>query len=537
MLDQQDVRSLFERQGEGAWTLLYDHVWETDRNSGLYCALAQPAFREKVLNSSSWDLRVTDGAPGFTQSWSEGRDVTTYLPVPSARDGVEPLVLVREYYGVAPAEVEIDQQFRLFHNMRFEAATGTYWKMQEDGARFAAIKIEGSRVLARSPYLKQYLAARQMDLVIFMDSKAWSTEAPDSTNSLEFRTDTYTGRLDYLEAWHASSERHGSRYLAKKVIPAGPVETCGIWPYEAEDSHYPEFIIGEDEHGRPRKFSCEPDRLANFFGANSGAPHYLSPVHFRREVLAKYYDNPELYEVADGRLRCASLWSVQIDNDLEDRVVVFLGDLGRDLPASERDHWRAYMVPPDAPISDTNARRSFLAQATDPQSLDLRFRRAYRQASRAWEAAKGWVLFREPVGADVHLLQQVRIPLNSSQNEFEEAIKLLAKLMSDSLNEKEILTRLPSRIENEKGISKLERYLRQEGYPEVERDIAYLRRVQELRSKVAAHLKGSDYEKSLTRLLGSDRGEQAIRILLRDGLTFLESIVLWLHTRQESPSG
>ena len=113
------------------------------------------------------------------------------------------------------------------------------------------------------------------------------------------------------------------------------------------------------------------------------------------------------------------------------------------------------------------------------------------------------------------------MPLNGTHNEFEEAIKLLGKLMSDALNESEIGKALPSRIDGEKGISKFERFLIRQGYPHVERDIKYLRRLQELRSKVSAHLKGRDYEKALTQNLGDDRGVPAIQRLLGEGVAFL----------------
>ena len=73
----------------------------------------------------------------------------------------------------------------------------------------------------------------------------------------------------------------------------------------------------------------------------------------------------------------------------------------------------------------------------------------------------------------------------------------MTKVLVDALNEKEIQKRLPDRIPDEKGISKLERWMSQEQYPSVEHDIAFLRRLQRLRSKLAAHRKGSDYAQVL----------------------------------------
>ena len=248
--------------------------------------------------------------------------------------------------------------------------------------------------------------------------------------------------------------------------------------------------------------------------------------------MQKYYAKPELYSVEDGRLWCARLWSVQIDNDHEDRVVLPRRPWP-DLPSAERDYWRGFMIAPDAKISESNLRRSFLNQFADSSALDLQFRRLYERANQAWAARYGWPLFREPKESDAYMLQQLRLPLNDSQNEFEEAIQLLAKLMSDAINEKEVQKLLPDKIENEKGISKLERLLTAEVYPPVTRDVAYLRRVQELRSKVTAHLKGSDYEKALTRNLDQRRGIEAIRWLLEDGITFLQSLTAWTQPTAE----
>jgi hypothetical protein len=56
----------------------------------------------------------------------------------------------------------------------------------------------------------------------------------------------------------------------------------------------------------------------------------------------------------------------------------FLGDLGRDLPSAERDYWRGFMITPDAKVSETNLRRSFLNQFADSSALDLQFRRLGR---------------------------------------------------------------------------------------------------------------------------------------------------------------
>jgi hypothetical protein len=99
--------------------------------------------------------------------------------------------------------------------------------------------------------------------------------------------------------------------------------------------------------------------------------------------------------------------------------------------------------------------------------------------------------------------------------------------MSDAINEKQVGKALADKIPDEKGISKLERFLTAAEYPHVERDISYLRTVQELRSRVTAHLKGSDYESMLGKNLGDRRGVEAIRWLLERGIAMLQGLAAW----------
>ncbi len=70
-----------------------------------------------------------------------------------------------------------------------------------------------------------------------------------------------------------------------------------------------------------------------------------------------------------------------------------------------------------------------------------------------------------------------------------------------------------------------------QGYLWVERDIKLRRDPQELRSKVSAHHKGSNYEKSLDKLIGQERGQRAAGRLLRRSLLMLESLNRWRASR------
>ena len=194
-------------------------------------------------------------------------------------------------------------------------------------------------------------------------------------------------------------------------MPPPPQNEAGVWPFEDQPKgDSVRFIVGIDDEGNNVEYTSDPDQLCELLWPNPAAPHYLTSIYFRREVLGKYFAEPERYEVTDGLLSCSSLWSCRIDNDLAAHVVVFLGDLGRNLPYEERLRSRQFNVPPEGGVSETNFRRSFLAQFTDAVAPDLSFRREYEALASAWQAMQGWPLFLPLSTGDSHLLTTVRNP-------------------------------------------------------------------------------------------------------------------------------
>jgi hypothetical protein len=57
---------------------------------------------------------------------------------------------------------------------------------------------------------------------------------------------------------------------------------------------YLDFVIGVDDEGAEISFTSDPSKLANHFGANPGAPNYLTPVSFRKNVLENYFAQPRV---------------------------------------------------------------------------------------------------------------------------------------------------------------------------------------------------------------------------------------------------
>ncbi|QWT23901.1 hypothetical protein KPL76_00110 [Subtercola sp. PAMC28395] len=493
-LKQSNERKTSLTNGSGPWTVVYDSWHDSgDKNGGRFAAFAATGYRKRAMESAGWDISVGGGFPGFSQHHEDGEWVSTYYRNIDGPD-LEPLVLVQEMYGVVPDAYLISEEFRLLMHLWEDKATGNFFSVSDDGSKELAIEFIGPQIRVRTPLLRRYQAARQLDLLLFSDTRVFVTtdEKPEAFAELNEEDHTENDSVVSMGVGDITLSRSQvfSRLLIKRILPPPPQEKSGIWPWDRDDEEYPEFIIDEDQDGRPVKFTCEEDKLANYFGKNPEAPHYLTPVSFKPEVLRRYYDDPSLYSIGDGRLSCGHLWGVQIDNGNPAAVMVFLGDIGRDIPSSHRDHWRAYNIPPVSKMSESTFRRSFLAQFAETENPEHLFKSAYLAIQAAWIEMWGWGLYREAGGGDAELIQRVRIPLNNTEAEFEAQLLALAKLLVDLLNESAIAADL-SPIKDEKGISKLKRFLEARGYEYVDRDIALLRHIQNLRSRIAAHTSGS----------------------------------------------
>lgn len=283
-LTQEDVQEYFLALGRGPWTVVYGS-WSSSKqdDGGVYCAFAPPSYRERAVGDPSWDLTVTDGRPGFSQGPGEnGELVTTYHREGDDDREVEPLVLLREFHGASPSYLEIVQEFRLFHNLWWDDERLVLMKAHEDGTAEVAVAVSDDEVRVKTKLLRQYQAARQLDLLLFIDSVRYASSASVTLPAEE------NWKCDKLCATRCPNTMPSppiTRYLATRVIPPPPIERAGIWPYEEVDDHFPDFVIGYDDEGEELRHSCNPNALANYFGANPDAPNYLTPVFFRRDVL------------------------------------------------------------------------------------------------------------------------------------------------------------------------------------------------------------------------------------------------------------
>ena len=479
----------------GPWLTVYSYAKNGLDSQACFSALIPKAKAKRVLSDVAWDFSIGDGSPGVITHFKDGQPIDRYNRFGND-SGIEPLVLKRDFHGIRPGYVEIAEEFRLFHNLFHDIANQKYIEIDDNGDEHDAVIYDDLSMRVRLSKIKDFLTTKGVLLALYIDSIRRSPYTLSDLGITEvcqdIRRDHFHLELSIrpISAGFTADDRQTlSRLIGKRLI-WGSVKSLA----DPKDALYQDFIIDTGDDGLPMTYTSNPDKLANYFGANPGAPHHLTPVFFRREALNKYYANPSKYSVEDSLIRCGNLWSLHIDNNHDKYVVVFLGDLGRDLSAPERVYWRSFNVPPEGTISEVSFKRNFLVQFTAPTQKDLIFKYRFDECQKTWESNFGWQLFKPLAQADQHYYRALHIPLTNDRAEFDDQILALAKILVDSLNESKIQDALPTKIENEKGISKLERFLKSYTDENLEPHITFLRNLYKLRHG-SGHRKGDDYQK------------------------------------------
>ena len=299
---------------------------------------------EEALWGSKWEIPVHDGVPAaLVEHSADGESIVKYLRF-GYENGFEPLVIRRSFQDIREEYVEISEEFRHLHQLYHDRTNDNYIKIDDNGDEYTVAVVNSGRVQIRLKEIRQFLAIKEMHLAIGFQfdilvdrtldelGLAEGLECDGRDESSRWRL-SYGGLVKPVSSW----------LRGFRLIKPLPKSKSGFWGFSKEpEKKYVDFVIGEDEDGGEIEHTCDPDVLDDRSGDNPDVPHLLTSVDFHKEVLNKYYDQPRKYKVSQDRLSCRSLWSMSIDNHHDDKVCVWLRNLGSDLSYKEQLHWRSF---------------------------------------------------------------------------------------------------------------------------------------------------------------------------------------------------
>lgn len=447
--------------------------------------------------------------------------------------------------------LEIDQNFRFYHNLFHNTATNEYLKRDgvDDSQEEVVVVVESSGVKIRFKELCDFLKFKGMYLGLHFSCTAYSehslaalelSQNEAKPNRMELQ-DGYLSWKYYCFAAPRDGYQSESLLDAKRLI--GFSEIGKEKPVK--------FIAGVDENGNEVTLTC-----------NEGSEVW---IHFRKQVLDKYYREPYRYTVGDTVLVChggngEAEWILLMDDDHDDKVCAKLWWLAL-IPYEEQKHWGEHDFPPEGDISETYLKRygdgpiqwggpEPKVSSTQPEHL---FRQRYNELQAVCDTYLGWQLVR-PFGTtevikynvsgippiirysdlDEYNLRCLRVPFSANQGDFDWLILSITKILVDSLNQerlKELISdqeqaKLDQKKDGPKGIDYLEAALSSFKVENAKCHIKFLRRLQGIRSTGSAHRKGKNYRRSVKYFKLEQLGlRQGFAEILRRAIEVLEFFI------------
>ncbi|MBH0015769.1 hypothetical protein [Pseudoalteromonas sp. NGC95] len=473
--------------GNETWIPLYKNLDSDDKtiDGSQYSCLAPIVGREVYMDSYGWDLSYGSGSPSIILC---GDDVS----YEEHTSEFLPLVFVRDFIGRKEKYNEILQELVLYLGLYNDTKNSKYIIDDDNGKEIEVIRYSKKEIVIRTSFLKAFMAAKQMNLLLFFESSFHFNEEFDNELIIKKNNIRYD---KFSNDSYVKGYKNFTRVVGKKLIDCQKLTEKSASPFSLEEE-YEDFIIEGDEHDS-KYHSCNPSILADYFGGNPDAPHYLTQIFFSKDVMQRYYNASTEYEVSDSMIYKVGYWQLKIDNNSKDHVCVFLGDLGKSIPNSEQKYWKCFNIGAEnKEMSNTYFERSMLGKWSNPESPDLIFKGAFKRFQSEWFERFGWYLFLPLTNSDLHCFNTLHCLTKNEQSEFDSQVLSLVKITIDSINVKGVKAVMPC---DESGSIKLfSAFLKSKG---INFDAAsFLGGLQGVRSTGVAHRRGSKYEKTINRL-------------------------------------
>lgn len=323
----------------GGWITVYRGHHEGEKvDSGIYCLLVKPDYLDKYMENGNWGIHLgSEGHPSIITHFKDGVSVTEYFRF--AEVGMEPFVFPRWFSHVKERYVDVSQEFVNYFKL-YEKATSkqvrSYYFIDDSGDEEEAISVSDREVRIKLKFMVEYLAVRKIHLSLCFDFMVITDQACAGEAFVPKDEDFVGETFNYNHLMRVVPSLDNGNFqswiIGKTLLKYDPAKSL-CFHFEVKNEANESFIIGYNDDGSEKLVACHSEDYK-----------FFTPIYFRKEVLNKYYDNPQKYQV-DGFHITSSFISLKMDNNHNDYVMVFLNEL-KTLPLREQLHWKHHNIAP-----------------------------------------------------------------------------------------------------------------------------------------------------------------------------------------------
>jgi len=521
-----DYIELYKNLNGEDWITLYEENtqrnWENDIFT--FCALTDKEFIDNTqyLENFEWEFAPDSfGKAGFgTYGTYENGEVKEelYFFDGVTHDNFEYLIALRTFEKYDKC-VEINPKFVWYGNL-VRGKEGYYNPISDE----LVIKVSERKITVQREYLKDFLCAYQKVCVIVCDHRRWFNSSDDVREQYSNIKGKNVFLAYNISTCPDSSMGYGycASIIGKTVIMPFKKPHHADYKYFTKESQYESFIVDYDEdEDETVYYTCNEKELANFFGANPEAPHFLTPVYFKIQVLDRYKNDSRNYTITDSTITFLSEWSIPFNVNKENIVSVWLGDLGR-IPYEEQQYWKAYNIPPKGGMDQKFIDRQLRNKWTDASRIESKLVPTLNKLNAIISEKYGDVIFKVLSDADKEIYNSFMLPTNYSMPEYQSFLLKLCKLVSESINTSLIKKSMGEDFdENVKGsVLQLGMFLEYIGIDKERKISSSIKKVQDSRNKLAGH---SASLKEYNKVWGREKDEKINSIA--DARNLLENII------------
>ena len=306
-----------------------------------------------------------------------------------------------------------------------------------------------SLILVRRKVFEKLLYLGDWCLVRYFSFTRFNAESPnyDSFTRKIYEPEEYDAKFAIIRCKDEYVEFRG----AQIEHPTTPKSKLLSWKFsdneEEIEKKYANFIVQDWKNDRILKdYSIDPKNFANYF-IKSDLPFETSPVFFKAEVLDKYKNNSDKYELKERTISCRGGWYLQTyDINEYNQVHTYAVYLGR-LPYKEQLHWLQYNEEPKGPISKRSFQTDFEAKFPDEIPL-LQQLQDCLEALGKTEIGEGKLCVWEPKGDNWESASKGLHYVNSENaNQWHDFIIALANATNEGF-QKKALSKIASKFGN-----------------------------------------------------------------------------------------
>lgn len=393
-------------------------------------------LRSYVMPEDSWCIQ---------KAWGGREGHRIYLEPPLTHPGCkslvggEKLIFRRSFTGVNTGPWPIELSQKLIHSL------GLYWVVErsafsrldnkgdiEDVIRMIWLKAPESEesavvVTILTKELATYMALAGMALVLKFDFTRFGPN-----NFAGWGQDRQSQKRSAPDLFYNVGNSANASYANGCMIVRANVtvdELVQQWKDEEDpkNKRYATFKVQDWKNQRNVETSCAPEFLSNYF-TKSDKPYEISPAFFRPDVLARFKNDPEKYDLTDRTIGCRNAWYLKTyDVNEAGQVHTYIGYLAG-LPYEEQLYWQSFNEWPKAPISKRAFENDFEGQFSSEYDPLHMLKYKIRQLDRApplWWKSRG-----------EELSDAARYPVTDSVSEWGDEILALDQLLVEGFLQK-----------------------------------------------------------------------------------------------------